>query len=158
MTRNLDWKAAISAGIAAGIVFLMLEMILIATIQGQSPWGPPRMMAAIVMGKDVLPPPATFDFGIIMVAMIIHLMLSMLFGAMLGWAISHWQMSLVTALMGGTAFGLIIYFVDFYGFTAIFPWFAMARGPIGIFAHAVFGVVLAGVYHGIAKPVVLATP
>ena len=127
-------------------------MVLVGTIGGQSPWGPPRMIAAMVMGKDVLPPPATFDFGIVMVAMMIHLPLSIIMAAVLGWAVSHWRMNLMTSLIVGAIFGLLVYFVDFYVMTAIFPWFAMARGGISIFAHAMFGLVLGWTYHAVARP------
>jgi hypothetical protein len=44
------------------------------------------------------------------------------------------------------AFGLAIYVVNFYGFTALFPWFADARGWIAILSHAVFGLVLGAIY------------
>jgi hypothetical protein len=127
-------------------------MVLVGTIGGQSPWGPPRMIAAMAMGKSVLPPPATFELGIMMVAMMIHFVLSILLGVILGWAISRWRMSLVTAVIAGVVFGLLVYFVDFYLMTAIFPWFAMARGGISIFAHAMFGLVLGWTYHAMAKP------
>ena len=152
MAQSLNWKAAIIAGLVAGLVFMMLEMVLMGTIGGQSPWGPPRMIAAMAMGKGVLPPPATFDMGIMMVAMMIHFPLSIILAAILGWAISHWHMSLMTSLIVGTIFGLVVYFVNFYVMTAIFPWFAMARGGIGIFAHAMFGLILGWTYHTIAKP------
>lgn len=152
MSDRLDWKAAVSAGLIAGIVFMMIEMALVGTVGGQSPWGPPRMIAAMAMGEGALPPPATFDTGIMMVAMIIHLILSIVLGAVLGWIISKWRMSLVTSIVAGTLFGLGVYFVNFYGMTAVFPWFAMARGTISIFAHAVFGLVLGWAYHAIASP------
>lgn len=150
MTRSIDWKAAIWAGIIAGIVFMMLEMVLVGTIGGQSPWGPPRMIAAMAMGKEVLPPPATFDIGIMMVAMMIHFVLSIIFGVILGWVISRWGLSLTASIISGTIFGLLAYFINFYGMTAIFPWFAMARGGISIFAHAMYGLVLGWAYHAIA--------
>ena len=150
MTRTLNWKAAIWAGLIAGAVFMMLEMALVAIVNGQSPWGPPRMIAAMVMGESVLPPPGSFDFGIMMVAMMIHFMMSIAFGVILGWAIYHWRMNLLTALVVGTVFGLVIYFVVFYMMTAIFPWFAMARGGVSIVAHAMFGLVLGWAYHAIA--------
>jgi hypothetical protein len=152
MTNTLNWKAAIVAGLVAGVVFMMLEMLLVGTIGGQSPWGPPRMIAAMAMGKSVLPPPATFDFGIMMVAMMIHFMMSIVLGVILGWIISHRRMNLMASIIAGTIFGLLIYFVDFYLMTAVFPWFAMARGAISIFAHTMFGLVLGWVYHSIAKP------
>jgi len=46
-----------------------------------------------------------------------------------------------------------VYFVNFYGMTAVFPWFAMARGWIGIFAHIVYGAVLGWVYASLARRV-----
>ncbi len=150
MIMKLNWKAAAWAGVIAGLVFLMLEMALVAALQGQSPWGPPRMMAAIIMGKDVLPPPATFDFGIMMVTMMLHMTLSILLGFAFGWLHSLLRMNLVITLIAGTVFGLVIYFVNFYLFTALFPWFAMARGAISIFSHAMFGLVLGWAYHVLA--------
>lgn len=148
--RSIDWKAAISAGLIAGVVFMMIEMGLVATIGGGSPWGPPRMIAAMVMGESVLPPPASFELMVMMVAMMVHLALSIALGVILGWVISHWRLSLVTSLVVGTIFGLLVYFINFYGMTAIFPWFAMARNAISIFAHAMFGLVLGWAYHAIA--------
>jgi len=158
MSHQLDWKAAIGAGIIAGIVFMMLEMILVGTIGGQSPWGPPRMIAAMAMGESVLPPPATFDPGIFLAAMVIHFALSIVVGVTLGWAISRRRMSLIAATAAGTLFGLLIYAFDFYVMTAAFPWFAMARGGISIFAHAVFGLVLGWAYHAIAGRSTLSGP
>lgn len=151
MTQKLDLKAAIWAGVIAGLVFLMLEMALIMLLQGQSPWAPPRMMAAMVMGEGVLPPPATFDFGIMMVAMAVHMMMSIILAVVLGLAISRFQLNLFASLAIGAVFGMLIYFINFYVFTAIFPWFAMARGGIGLFSHAMFGFVLGWVYHAVAR-------
>ena len=154
MPTIIDWKAAIIAGVIAGIVFIMLEMALVMFVQGMSPWGPPRMMAAMVMGKGVLPPmgePATFDFGIMMVAMMIHLMLSIIFGIVLGFIISPLGLSLVASIIVGAVVGIVVYYVDFYGFTSLFPWFAMSRGAISLFSHAMFGAVAGGVYQAIAN-------
>ena len=152
MPDTLDWKAAVWAGLIAGIVFMMLEMALVGTVGGGSPWAPPRMIAGMAMGEGVLPPPATFDAGIVAVGMAIHLLLSVVLGAVLGWIISRWRMNLLTAIIAGTLFGLVVYFVNFYLMTAIFPWFGMARGAISIVAHAVFGLVLGWAYHAIARP------
>ncbi len=56
------------------------------------------------------------------------------------------------AAIAGLVFGIVIYFVSFYGMTAVFPWFAMARGAISIFAHAMFGLVLGYAYRALASP------
>ena len=63
---------------------MLLEMVLVATVGGGSLWGPPRMIAAMVMDEGVLPPPATFEIGPMMAAMAIHLMLSIILGIVLG--------------------------------------------------------------------------
>lgn len=157
MMSQVNTKAAIWSGVIAGAVFMMLEMGLVGTVGGESPWGPPRMIAAMAMGESVLPPPATFEGGIMMVAMMIHFAMSIVFGFVLGWVISHWRMSLAIAMVAGTVFGLLVYFLNFYLMTAIFPWFAMARGGISIFAHAMFGLVLGWAYHAIATPVAAAS-
>lgn len=151
MTAKLDLKAAIWAGIIAGVVFMMLEMVLVATVGGGSLWGPPRMIGAMVLGPDVLPPPATFDVGVMMTAMVVHLILAVVYGFALGWVISRWRLGLGASLLAGLIFGLLIYFVNFYVFTVVWPWFAMARNLISLFAHAMFGVVLGWAYHAIAS-------
>ena len=149
--RRLDWRAATLAGIVAGIVFLMLEMLLVQFFGPMSLWGPPRMIAAIVMGQGILPPPDTFDFTALVVAMIIHFPLSIVLAVMLGWIVSRWKLGLWEALVVGTVFGLAIYAVNFYGFTAVFPWFAEARGWIAIVSHAMFGLVLGAVYQALER-------
>jgi uncharacterized membrane protein YagU involved in acid resistance len=151
MTRTIDWKAAVWAGIIAGVVFMMLEMLLVQFFEPMSMWAPPRMIAAMAMGRDVLPPPDTFDPMVLMTAMLIHFPLSLIYAFILGWIVSRWDMGLAGAAMAGAVFGLAIYFVNFYGFTAIFPWFAEARGWIAIFSHAMFGLVLGLVYEPIEK-------
>lgn len=150
-THRLDPKAAIWAGLIAGVVFMMMEMILVA-VTGGSPWGPPRMMAAIVMGDAVLPPPASFDLMVFMAAMIVHFVLSVVLAFAFARAVSHWHLSFGVALALGAAFGLLIYLVNFYLVTAIlFPWFAMARNWITISSHVVFGAVLAWAYLALAS-------
>lgn len=151
MTRTFSPKVAIWAGLIAGLVFMMLEMILVAVVNGESPWGPPRMIAAIVMGKGVLPPPATFDLVIMMVAMMVHFAMSAMLGLVFGWLISRASVTLVKTLLFGVVFGLIVYVIGFYLMTPVFPWFAMARGGISIFAHVMFGLILGWSYWGLAR-------
>ena len=146
MARKIDLRAALWAAAAAGIVFMMLEMAMVMLVQGESPWAPPRMIAAIGMGEGVLPPPATFDAGIMAVAMAIHFALAIVLAVILAWGISRFGLGTAASVVGGAVFGLAVYYINFYGFTALFPWFAMARGAISIIAHAVFGAILGGVY------------
>lgn len=153
MGAKLNLKAATWAGLIAGAVFVMMEMALIATVGNGMIWGPPRMMAAIVMGEGVLPPPPTFDFMIVMVGMIVHFVLSVVLGLILGWAIAKWRLGMTMAIAVGLVFGLIIYLVNFYVMTGLFPWFANARTTITLVSHVVFGGVLGGVYRAMAPHV-----
>jgi len=146
MTRSnrIDWKAATWAGIIAGFVFLVLEMVMVTVFGGGSPWGPPRMMAAIVLGKGVLPPPATFAPGVVAVAMAVHFVLAIVYALVFSLVIT--RVGLGPALALGGLGGSLLYIVNFYGFTALFPWFAMARNWITVFTHIVFGVTVAAAY------------
>ena len=78
-----EWGSAIWSGIIAGAVFMMLEMVMVPLFVGGSPWGPPRMIAAIGMGKGVLPPPDTFALVPMMVAMAIHFILAIVLAVVL---------------------------------------------------------------------------
>lgn len=148
--QTIDWRSAIWSGIIAGAVFMMLEMLLVPVFLGGSPWGPPRMIAAIGMGRGVLPPPDTFALVPMLVAMVIHFMLSMVLAVILAWMVS--RVGLGMAVLVGAAFGLVIYLINFYALTAFFPWFAMARNWISIFSHVMFGAVAALSYKWLQNP------
>ncbi|MCA1779265.1 MAG: hypothetical protein LC637_07780 [Xanthomonadaceae bacterium] len=150
---RLNAKAALLAGVVAGAAFMMLEMIMVPVFLGGSPWGPPRMIAAIGMGNGVLPPPATFDLGIMVVAMLIHFALSVILAFLFAFLFTFiGKRDAVGLAIGlGAVFGLIVYLISFYGMTEIFPWFAMARHWVSIFAHLVFGAVLGWVYVSVAR-------
>lgn len=144
-----DWPAAIYSGLIAGAVFMMLEMAMVPLFLGGSAWGPPRMIAAIVLGRDVLPPPATFNLGVLMAAMIVHFGLSIIYAVLFDWVTE--RLGLAVTVLLGAVFGFLLYLINFYGFTAIFPWFANARNWVSIFAHVVFGVSVAIAYKELEK-------
>ncbi|MGK7389994.1 MAG: hypothetical protein ACNS60_06575 [Candidatus Cyclobacteriaceae bacterium M2_1C_046] len=135
------WKAAILSGVIAAVVMLMLELILNPLFLGAPVWGPPRMMATIVMGEGVLPPPASFDLGVILVAMLVHFVLSIIYSIIIG-AVVRTQ-NKTSALITGAVFGLVLYLINFYLFTGIFPWFAEARNFVQIAIHIIFGITAA---------------
>jgi len=132
------------AAIVAGLVFAAMEMMLVWLAMGQSPWAPLRMIAAIGMGRGVLPPPATFDLGIVTVAVLLHMLTSVVYAIILAYILLAAKPG--AAWWIGIAYGLALYVINFYGFTALFPWFAEARNWISIVSHAVYGLVLALLY------------
>lgn len=141
-------KAGALAGLIAGAVFIMMEMGLVA-LSGGSPWAPPRMIAAIVLGEGVLPPPASFDMVVLLAAMAVHFMLSIVIG--IGFAFIAKRFGWVMAMVVGALVGVALYVINFYGMTAIFPWFAMARNMISIVSHIAFGMVLGLSYKALTK-------
>jgi uncharacterized membrane protein YagU involved in acid resistance len=102
------------------------------------------MIGAIVLGPEVLPPPATFDGFVVLAAVAFHLLLSVVYAIVFALIARAWGLGL--AVLIGILYGLLIYVVNFYGMTAFFPWFADARNWVSIFSHALFGAVLALVY------------
>lgn len=145
------WIAGALAGLVAGAVFMMVEMAMVMMFMGESPWAPPRMMAAMLLGKGVLPPPATFDMGIMMAAMAVHVPLSAIYGLAGAWLIHRfgWGGGVVV----GALLGLAIYIVNFHFVApALFPWFVEARNWISAVTHLVFGAVLGIFYVALRKP------
>ncbi|MBW3628120.1 MAG: hypothetical protein KY464_02370 [Gemmatimonadetes bacterium] len=151
-TRAIDWSAAVWAGVVAGIVFVMMEMLLMPMFGfAPSMWAPPRMMAATGMGKGVLPPPATFDLLVVMVAMVIHFTTSILFAIAVALVIR--RMTTGAAIAVGVIGALLLYGFVFYIMAAgPWPWFAMARNWVSILAHVVFGAIVGWWYRARATP------
>ena len=148
---NIHWRSAVLAGIAAGVVATVFQISLWWVAAEPLPaifFRDARFTAAIVMGSQVLPPPATFDGMIVLVATLVHFALSIAYGLILSTMISRRGASygLMRSVLAGAAFGLLLYAVNMYGFTFVFPWFGATRDWITAATHAAFGIVAAIVY------------
>jgi hypothetical protein len=144
---SIHWRSAVLAGIAAGVVATLIQIVLWWAASEPLPamlFRDARLAAAIVIGRQVLPPPATFDWSIMLVATLVHFALSIAYGLTLSVIISRLSTSL--SFLVGATFGLFLYAINMYGFTFVFPWFAAARDWITAATHVVFGVVAAVVY------------
>lgn len=146
-------QAALYAGIIAAVVSLIVETPIAWLLADLSPWTSARMAAAMVLGREVLPPPATFDLWIVTVAFVIHLALSMLYGLVLALVLA-WLAVRTTPAWGavaGIVFGLALYVINLHGFAPLlFPWLTALQNGITVFSHVVFGAVLGGAYAGMA--------
>jgi len=138
--------SAIKAGLIAAAVFIALEMILVWLAMGMNLFAPLHMIAAIAMGPEVLPGPSVVpgsNAGVIAVALLLHFVLAVALAFVFKLVAGALKLNGAMLLAGGVLFGLLVYGIHFYGMTALFPWFAMARNWISVLAHAVFGLVLA---------------
>jgi hypothetical protein len=141
MNRQPGLRAITWAGVVAGTLATLVQVLLWLLFTGDFPgilFRDARLTAALVMGGRVLPPPATFDAGVWIVATLIHFALSIFYAALL--APTAMRIGNAAALLAGTVFGITLYAVNLYGFTEIFPWFVQARGWIALVAHVSFGV------------------
>jgi hypothetical protein len=147
INRQSYWHAMIWAGVIAGTLATLVQVLLWLIFTEDFPailFRDARLTAALLLGRSVLPPPATFDAGIMLAATLVHFSLSILYAAMLApFAV---RLGSVPALLSGAVFGAALYIVNLYGFTAIFSWFAQARGWITLVAHVMFGVTIISAY------------
>lgn len=135
------------AGIAAGILATIAQILLWLTFWDALPWiffRDIRYTAAIILGEAILPPPATFDWQALLIATMIHTILSILYAIVLPLLIG--RLGLRTSLIVGGFYGLIIFWVNMYGVAIIYPWFVETRDWITVIAHIVFGVSAASMY------------
>jgi hypothetical protein len=149
-TRPIAWGPAIGASIVAGVVFAVIEMALAWAVKGLSPWAPLHMIGAIGLGPGALTPPDTFDLGIVSTAVVIHLALAILYGIILALIVQ--RLDATWAVIAGGFYGLALYFINFYGFTRLFPWFAEARDWVSILSHFVQSALMAGLYKSMTVP------
>ena len=79
-------------------------------------------------------------------ATVLHFALSIIYGLVFAHGIRALASGAVARLLIGLGFGLVLYGVNMYGFTVVFPWFSLVRDWVTVVAHLIFGLVLAGTY------------
>jgi hypothetical protein len=138
------WSAPLVATLVGGIagsLATLAQMVLwwlagapvLATLLRDA-----RLTAAIVLGREALAEQAGWPWRALLLATLIHFALSIAYAALALGLVRQLRRRLV--LPGGALYGLAIYAVNLYGFTALFPWFVVSRGGATLFAHLVFGI------------------
>ncbi len=147
----VDWQAAVYAGIIAGAVFLLVLLVTYPLATGGTPWTVFRFIGAVVLGRSVLPPPTTFDAGVVITAVLLHFALAILYTLVLAFIVHRWR--LLISIVGGALFGFCLYLINFFTFTTFFAWFYPARAWPFALLHIFFGAVAGGVYELLEKDV-----
>jgi hypothetical protein len=148
----VNFSAAVYAGVSAGFIATVVQIALWLVFADALPailFRDARFAAAIVMGRKVLAPATSFDWTVMLVATLVHFALSVAYGLALSALIG--RLRTLPSMLAGAAFGLCVYGVNMYGFTAVFPWFQAARDSITLATHAAFGVAAAGVYKMLSR-------
>lgn len=145
---TIDRSAALWAGVAGGLASVVLRL-LIALLQGQSPWAPVRMMAAPLKGEQVLPPPATLELDIFLAGMAGHFGISILFAIVMVFVVRGMPTGATIAI--SLVLSLVLYVIMFHVLTPSFPYYAKGRGWIPILMHLVLGLVAGWTYRAWAN-------
>jgi hypothetical protein len=142
--HRVNVAAAVKAGLLAGAVALFLLQFFSIVVYDESPWKLMRMIAAMVRGPGALEPDDEFDAALVAMATMLFMAIAMLYSVALAAIMSNAPRRHSAPL--GIAFGVALYFVNFYGFTALFPWFASHRTIDTLVVHALFGLLIAKTY------------
>jgi hypothetical protein len=139
----MDWRAAVIAGLTAGLVFLVASILVAMLVFGTTPWAVFRYLASLVMGQGVLTP-AGFDAGIVITGLIVNFVLSIIYAVILAFIIHRW--GLIVGIVGGALFGAALYLINMYALSMFFPWiFAIASTAV-LVLNILWGAVAGGVY------------
>jgi len=151
-TRAPDWPAAAVAGLGAGAVLMVLDIVWSLALTGAGPWTSSRMIAALVLGPEMLQSTG-FDLTAVTVALLAHYAFGIAGGLVFA-AVSaplRLDSTLALAVVTGAGFGLVLYVVNFYGMVNFFPWFGEVRGWTTLVINLIFGMSTAALYWNLAR-------
>jgi uncharacterized membrane protein YagU involved in acid resistance len=130
-------------GVLAGLVFAGVTMWF-AHSTGAKPDMPLRMISTIVKGDEAMAAGTTSPA----LGTVVHVVLSALFGMVFALAVPRFRTNGTVAL-AGTVYGLLLYVLNFLVLTPLaFTTFRNANQPFEVFAHLVFGTLLAFAFYG----------
>jgi len=131
-------------GVASGIVFVGVTMWFASTMPDGSAEMPLRMISTVVQGSGAMEA-GTTSVGL---GVAVHLVLSALFGIIFALVVPALRTNGTVALVG-TIYGVLLYVVNFIILAPlIFTVFQGANQPFELFAHIVFGTLLAFFFYG----------
>lgn len=131
-------------GVVSGFVFAGITMWFASTMPDGAAEMPLRMMSTIVLGSGAMEA-GTTSVGL---GVVVHLVLSALFGIVFALVVPMLRTNGTVALVG-TVYGLVLYVVNFLVLAPlIFTVFQAANQPFELFAHVVFGTLLAFFFYG----------
>lgn len=136
--------AAIASGLVAGIAYLVMLSVLGSMVEGDGVWMPFHEIAAMLLGPSVIENADAFNANVVFSALAVHAGLSMIYGLVMAYLVV--EFSPRSAPWVGAACGALLYLVNYYGFTGLYPWMIGMRGAVTFFAHVMFGVLVASCY------------
>ena len=142
--RITRWIKGAWTGLIAGTLFLGVQMLLAAIFSQGGIWDALRLSASVALGSGAVATSVPFTIRILLIGLLVHFLLSIWYAVVLGMIIRNLKPA--TAALLGAGFGLVLYFVHFYGLTHFYPWIVSARSWIAVAGHLVFGLSAAWIY------------
>lgn len=153
-SRKPDWAAAAVAGLVAGAVAMVIDLLWTTLVLGANPWHTAHQVAALLLGQGVLAGDTqAFSLFIVGTALAIHYVLGMLFGGLVAFIATgyRYEGSLPMLEMIGASLGLLLFLINFYALQPLFPWVEQMRSGAYLLEHMVFGMTAALVYGRLAR-------
>jgi hypothetical protein len=147
--RSTDWTAGAVAGLAAGAVLMVLDLVWSSVFNAGGPWRISHMIAPLFIGTDILDSGGyRFSVGVVSISLATHYLLGVLFGLVTAALMSQLRLdaSPRQALGTGAILGIVLYLVNFDILAQFLPWLANMRSGDTLVANVVFGVVAAVLY------------
>lgn len=135
----LSGKAVFGAGLGAGIFFLLLEFVT-GLLGAGTLLGPAHLTLREFLGV----PAGPFSVDMVMLAVLLHFVLSLLTTAVLGLVIHRWRTDLAVPL--GLVYGVLLYTMNFVVFAGWLPGLEAGRGIIMTVDYALYGAAAAWLY------------
>lgn len=141
-------RRAVLAGIIAGTAATLAQLLFWWLASVPLPdvlYRDTRLAAALVLPHGIIALDQLFQppsLAIWLAATVVHFVLSVLYAAVFIALAARLRIGGVVLLPCGMVFGLLLYFINMYGFTLLMPWFFLVRDEITMAAHAVFGLSL----------------
>lgn len=146
MRKNVAWRAIPIAGLAAGAVFLLTNLLLMPLALKVNGVLVLRYVASLILGEKAL---MDGGAGVLILGIVVHFVLSIVFTLVISIVVHRW--GLRVGVFGGALLGLALYGINLFTFTRLFPWFFALNGPILLISHVLFGAVAGGVYEALDR-------
>jgi hypothetical protein len=140
----VDWRAVFRAWLIAGTVYFILDLLVVPAILGGTFWISARLVASILLGSEVLAPPATFHGPALVAAVLTVYGLALLATVVIALVIHRG--GLILGIFGGALLGLSFYAINYYSLTYFFPQFFALNAPAVLISHVIFGALAGGLY------------
>lgn len=139
---HLNGRAVFRAGLGAGVVFLILELLTAFVFDVGTPLGPAYVTLQGLVGAEG---GGLYNPGLVLAGLFVHFSLSVFVLVPLAVFIHPWKQQYLVAA-AGIVYGGALYAINFLLFSLLVPFLATQGGVVMLINYALFGMVAAWRY------------